>query len=165
MAELSDSTELPPGEPLTPVEPKPIQFRLQHLFVAMIWIGITLGLSQFEFGDSGFRATGLHRVFGSLLLSFGLAIIWLNAFGWFESSQTRNWTILWTGFGAMLFVVSLVLPAIAVFGYTMGWEVALDTLEVFYAETEPLESRFYYGCMAVSNVLILLSPLVAWHRD
>jgi len=138
-------------------QPSRVQFKLWHMFVATIWVAITLATGLFPLGESegiGILVAGM--------LSLGLAVIWLNAFEWLVSWQTRRWHLCLVGVSYAMFIVSMFLPAVQMFGTTYGWEIAINILNAFFDRQESVAGRIYFGCMAISNLLVLLAaPLAA----
>jgi hypothetical protein len=155
-----DTRQEEPTDPREPVAGDRFQFRLSHLFMATFLVAVIVFLAQ---------STGV----GSLPLSIGLALVCLNAQGFFgfwqhKRSRPRLFYVVW-----LLIAVSLFLPsAKGCNNQTIhGWQAAQM---MFVAEVEMLhevttKQAFPGGGLIplvlllsinLANLLILLSPLL-----
>ena len=102
---------------------------------------------------------------GTLLTSAGFLVAWLNVCGAFQGLQKdrRQAVLLWLAWA--IFLISLALPSLTVFGPVYGYGAA------WFAITVPLEvihSDFFrrqivwYLAVDVANVLAALLPLLIW---
>src|SRR5262245_37846915 len=129
------------------------QFRLSHLFGLMTLSAVAAAVAA-AFGP------------GSLMLSGGLTVAWLNWCGLFQPVQTGNrQTVLlivaWT-----IFLASLALPSMRVFGPVLGWNAAwfvlLTPFQALYkGEANHLTLYWFLG-LDLANQLALMLPLLIW---
>ncbi|HUE74062.1 MAG TPA: hypothetical protein VMP01_24490 [Pirellulaceae bacterium] len=132
----------------------PWQFRLKHLFAAMTYAALA----------SAFVAWCGP---GTLMVTGGLGIAILNHCGAFTRLQSGRMqlTLLWGAW--FVFLISLLLPALSVFGPIYGWGAA------WYALTGPLAvvseggrivdfALPWFLLMDLANLLAAALPLIIW---
>ena len=164
----SSSTEskLTPGTQL-PSEHKPAawQFSLFSLFELTTAAAIAAALVA---------AQG----WGTLVLSTGLTLAWFNVRGSFVRWQTPRGQVWLFSAAWVLFVVSLLLPALEVFSsYVFGWQAAAFMAQVEWEGFADASSRknwlernilssllsfCWLTMMNATNLLMLFSPLTLW---
>jgi hypothetical protein len=146
------------------------QFRLRHIFGLTTVAAIAAAL---------IAARGLHTVGASL----GIFIAWLNWCGAFRGIQatggcgrrfadhglTRESAVLWLAWA--LFLVSLALPSIRVFGPVIGawaaWYAVALPAEAIWKKEVGLQPAFllFYSSIDLANLLMVLLPLLIWLRS
>jgi hypothetical protein len=148
---MSEHTLPAPGEPIAPY----LQFGLRHLFGLTTLAAIA-------------TAVALHSGPGTLLTSGGLIVAWLNWCGAFHAVQSgrRQVLLLWLAWG--LFLLSLALPSVKIFGDVYGWGAAWMALVL------PLEAirkgnlapaLLWYAVMDIANIVALGIPLLIWRLN
>jgi len=131
----------------------PWQFRLSQLF------GLTT-LSAIA------AAVAAARGPGTLFLSIGVMLAWLNWRGALEPLQSGQWQMILLGLAWNLFLLSLALPSMVIFSPVDGWEAAwlafiLPLNAIRRGDIFHLHLPWCVG-NAVSNILMALVPLVMW---
>jgi len=132
------------------------QFGLAHLFGFMTWASV---------------ASALMAVCGpgTLTVSSGLLMAWLNYTGAFASLQRgrRQAALLWAAWG--LFLVSLALPSMppvfgtsSIYGYEAAYFVLGAPLNVWNRGSVVDLSIPWFLLMDAANLLMLVTPLLIW---
>ena len=129
------------------------QFRLRHVFSLTTFAAIAAALV---------RIRGL----GTLVVSAGLVLVWLNWLGAFDRFHQGRPRMIVLSLAWLTFLISLALPSIEVFGPINGGMAAWLAITLpWYAIMEgkpPLHAMFVYMGIDVANVLMLLLPLLMW---
>ena len=100
------------------------------------------------------------------MASAGISLAWLTCAGAFETIQSGRRQAKVFGLSWVVFLVSLVLPSVTVFGPVSGFSAA------WFSIAGPIDSVFQRGQLPigviiylvidVANVLMLLLPLLIW---
>jgi hypothetical protein len=146
-----------PSAPLVnPVGGNPWQFRLTHLFVLTTISAVAAALAS-AYGP------------GTLVLSLGILVAWLNLCGAFQSLQRGHQKAVTLWLAWTMFLISLGLPSIKVSGPVYGLWAA------WFAYALPAESLLklepfrpaliVYFFINLANVLMLLMPLIIWRQS
>lgn len=129
------------------------QFGLKHLFGLTTLAAIAAAI---------FSAVGA----GTLVLSLGLILGWLNYCGLFASLQTGRKQLLLLGTAWATFLLSLLLPSVKVFGPVNGasaaWIVLLAPYEALRRAPTEAWSALLYVVIDVANALMLALPVLIW---
>jgi hypothetical protein len=129
------------------------QFGIAHLLGVMTWACVAAALV------AGFGP-------GTLMMSAGLLLAWLNYCGAFASLQSgrRQTAVLWTAWG--LFLVSLALPCLGAFGMVLGYAAAWFVLSGPFMALSRGEWQHPQLLLLIhlsaANVLILCTPFLIW---
>src|SRR5262245_21501359 len=142
---------------LTPTLPIPkTQFRLWHLF-ALTTIAAVAAAFAVYFGP------------GTLVLSVGLIIAWLNVCGLFQVVQhgRKQAVVLWLAW--LAFLVSLALPSVQVMkpvsGAWAAWFVIAMPVESVLKNREIRLSWIIFLGVNIANSLMVLLPLLIWRKS
>jgi hypothetical protein len=142
-----------------PTNPPPLppansfQFRLQHLFGLTTIAAVAAALAARD-GS------------GTLLTSAGFLVAWLNLCGAFRGVQAglRRDVILWLAWS--LFLLSLALPSLTVFGPVLGYGAAWIALAMPFEHALKGDvlrpALIWYLAINIANGLALLLPLLIW---
>jgi len=127
------------------------QFGLKHLFGLTTLAAIAAAI---------FSAVGA----GTLVLSLGLILAWLNYCGLFASLQTGRKQLVLLGTAWATFLLSLLLPSVKVFGPVNGasaaWIVLLAPYEALRRAPTEAWSAFLYVVIDMANALMLALPVL-----
>jgi hypothetical protein len=135
---------------------RPWQFGLAHLFGLTTWASV---------------AAALVAVCGpgTLTMSAGLLLAWLNYCGAFASLQSgrRQTAVLWAAWG--LFLISLTLPSMppvfgtnSIYGFEAAYFVLGAPLNIWNRGSVVDLSIPWLLLMDAANLLMLLTPLLIW---
>jgi len=129
------------------------QFRLSHLFYLTTLSAVAAAIAV-AFGP------------GSLLISNGLIVAWLNWCGALEPLQRGQRQMILLGLAWNVFLVSLALPSVHVFGPVAGWGAAwwafIGPLEEIRKGEIQKPALLWYLGINLANALIVLLPLLMW---
>jgi hypothetical protein len=138
------------AKPLLARPPASWQFRLWHLF------GLT---TQAAVAAAVAGRLGL----GTLVASGGIILAWLNwcgAFGWLQTSR-RQAALLWLAWA--MFLVSLFLPAIIVFGPVAGWQAAWIVIGTLWEFPKGIwEANVQSEAPITAKGVFLATCLIGW---
>jgi hypothetical protein len=129
------------------------QFGLRHIFGLTTLTAIAAALVA-AFGP------------GTMVLSLGVVITWLNVCGAFQALQNgrRRAAVLWLAW--TVFLISLALPSIKIFGPVSGFSAAWFALQappgmLFDPQGQPI-AAIVYAVLDIANALMLVMPALIW---
>ena len=131
----------------------PWQFRLSHLFELMTLSALAAAIAG---------ACGL----GTLLLFAGGALAWANWRGGLQPLQSGQWQMILLGLAWNLFLISLILPSVHVFGPVAGWGAAwwalISTLDAIRKGEFAEPALLLHLGINLANLLMALMPAMMW---
>jgi hypothetical protein len=129
------------------------QFKLWHAFVVMTHVAVAAAVSR-AFGS------------GTLVISTGLLVALLNWMGAFDLFQTGRPQSIILGLAWLMFLVSLALPAMEVFGPILGasaaWAAVILPWRVITDSGPNGWGLVAFLALDIANLLMALLPFEIW---
>jgi hypothetical protein len=134
-------------------KPSRCQFSLSRLFELTTMAAIVASIAA-AFGP------------GTLVLSTGIALAWLNYRGVFESIQSGRRQAFVMAIAWATFLASLVLPSVKIFGPVLGfsaaWLAIALPVELLFKRGQFQAGVIVYAAIDIANALMLLLPFLMW---
>lgn len=138
-----------------------IQFRTVHVIAVTAWVAIVLAVLQIEINGRrlGYLAVSVAAIAPTL--------VWLNTANCFGFLHTRFWQTLILAVSLEIFVASMFLPVVRVFGPLSGYELFKSSfLAICGEEKSLLMETLFFGFVVSANTWMATVPVfIYWQRN